>query len=121
LNSPAEKAGFRRERFPLDAVAYFFKKKSVPNTDWKIGLSYFNKQQLRSGYYALRADSIGNVFTLFVEPANRAYEFTSLAALAVEFDFFGVRRGRQSRSRRRHLLSLQTVTAFLRQCRRHFL
>ena len=51
-----------------------------PNGDWKLGLSYFNKQQLRSGYYALRADSIGNVFSLFVEPTNRAYEFTSLDA-----------------------------------------
>ncbi len=30
MNSPAEKTGFWRERFPLDAVAYFFKKKSVP-------------------------------------------------------------------------------------------
>ncbi len=51
-----------------------------PNGEWKLGLSYFNKQQLRSGYYALRADSIGNVFSLFVEPTNRAYEFTSLDA-----------------------------------------
>jgi len=51
-----------------------------PNADWKLGLSYFNKHQLRSGYYAIRADSIGNVFLLFVEPTNRAYKFTSLDA-----------------------------------------
>lgn len=51
-----------------------------PNADMNIGLSYFNKHQLRSGYYAERADAIGNVFTLFVEPADRAYEFTSLDA-----------------------------------------
>lgn len=51
-----------------------------PNADWNIGLSYFNKHQRRAGYNALRADSIGNVFSLFVEPSDRAYEFTSLDA-----------------------------------------
>jgi hypothetical protein len=52
----------------------------APNAELNVGLSYFNKHQLRSGYYALRADSIGNVFTLFVEPADRAFEYTSLDA-----------------------------------------
>jgi len=51
-----------------------------PNAGWNISLSYFNKHQLRAGYNALRADSIGNVFSLFVEPSARAYEFTALDA-----------------------------------------
>jgi hypothetical protein len=51
-----------------------------PNADAHLSLSYYNKLQQRSGYNALRADSIGNVFTQFIEPSNQAYEFTSLDA-----------------------------------------
>lgn len=51
-----------------------------PNPDANISLSYFNKLQQRSGYNALRADSIGNVLTLFIEPSNQAFEFASLDA-----------------------------------------
>jgi hypothetical protein len=54
----------------------------APNADFNLGLSYFNKHQLRAGYYTLRADSrpdsLGSIFTLFVEPSNRAFEFASL-------------------------------------------
>jgi hypothetical protein len=52
----------------------------TPNSDLNISLSYFNKRQLRPGYNARRADSIGNVFTLFVEPSNRAFELASIDA-----------------------------------------
>ncbi len=52
----------------------------APNADLNISLSYFNKRQQRESYLALRADSIGNVLTLFVEPSNRAFEFASLDA-----------------------------------------
>jgi hypothetical protein len=52
----------------------------APNADWNISLSYFNKRQQRESYFAQRADSIGNVFTLFVEPSNRAFEFASVDA-----------------------------------------
>jgi hypothetical protein len=52
----------------------------APNADWNISLSYFNKRQQRESYFAQRADSIGNVLTLFVEPSNRAFEFASLDA-----------------------------------------
>jgi hypothetical protein len=52
----------------------------APKADLNIGLSYFNKHQRRAGYFTPRADSIGDVFTLFVEPAERAYESASLDA-----------------------------------------
>jgi hypothetical protein len=52
----------------------------MPKADLNIGLSYFNKRQQRSSYYAQRADSVGNVFTQFVESSDRAYEFASLDA-----------------------------------------
>jgi hypothetical protein len=51
-----------------------------PTADLNIGLSYSNKHQLRSGYSTQRADSIGNVLALYVEPTDRAYEYTSLDA-----------------------------------------
>ena len=51
-----------------------------PNADASLSLSYFNKLQQRSGYNALRADSIGNVFTQFIEPSNQVFEFASLDA-----------------------------------------
>lgn len=52
----------------------------APNADLNISLSYFNQRQQRESYFAQRADSIGNVFTLFVEPSNRAFEFASVDA-----------------------------------------
>lgn len=52
----------------------------VPNADLNIGLSYFNKRQLRPGYEAQRADSVGNVFTQFVAPSDRAFELASIDA-----------------------------------------
>jgi hypothetical protein len=51
-----------------------------PNADLNINLSYFNKLQQRRGYNAVRADSIGNVLTQFIEPSNQAFEFASLDA-----------------------------------------
>lgn len=52
----------------------------APNPDLSVGLSFFDKRQLRPGYDALRADSVGNVFTLFIEPDDRAYRLGSLDA-----------------------------------------
>ncbi len=52
----------------------------TPNPDLSIGFSFFDKRQLRPGYDALRADSIGNVLTLFIEPEDRAYRVGSLDA-----------------------------------------
>ncbi|MDZ7292129.1 MAG: hypothetical protein ONB44_19825 [candidate division KSB1 bacterium] len=52
----------------------------APKSNLNISLSYFNKHQQRPGYEAERADSIGNVFTLFVEPSDRAYEYASVDA-----------------------------------------
>lgn len=52
----------------------------APNPDLSVGLSFFDKRQLRPGYDALRADSIGNVLTLFVEPEDRAYRVGSVDA-----------------------------------------
>jgi hypothetical protein len=52
----------------------------APNADLNISLSYFNQRQQRESYFAQRADSIGNVLTLFVEPSDRAFEFASLDA-----------------------------------------
>lgn len=51
-----------------------------PSSDINIGVSYFNKNQQRASYNALRADSIGNVFTQFIEPDNQAFQFASLDA-----------------------------------------
>jgi hypothetical protein len=45
----------------------------TPNADLNLGVSFYDKRQLRPGYEALRADSIGNVFTQFVEPNDLAY------------------------------------------------
>lgn len=49
-----------------------------PKADLNLGLSFFEKRQLRPGYDALRADSIGNVFTQYISPADRAYRMASL-------------------------------------------
>jgi hypothetical protein len=51
-----------------------------PTADATVSLSYFNKLQKRTGYNALRADSIGNVLPQFIEPSNQAFEFASLDA-----------------------------------------
>jgi len=51
-----------------------------PNDDWNVSVSFFEKRQLRPGYETLRADSIGNVFTQFVEPSDRAYRLGAVDA-----------------------------------------
>jgi hypothetical protein len=51
-----------------------------PIADVKVGVSYFNKRQTRASYRTLRADSVGNVFTQFIEPESQAYQFASLDA-----------------------------------------
>ncbi|MFQ5628718.1 MAG: hypothetical protein ACE5I1_08155, partial [bacterium] len=51
-----------------------------PVSELKVGVSYFNKQQTRASYQALRADSVGNVFTQLIEPENQAFQFASLDA-----------------------------------------
>ncbi len=43
-----------------------------------VNMSYFNKNQTRPGYRTLRADSIGSVFTQFIEPQTQAFEFASI-------------------------------------------
>ncbi len=48
-----------------------------PSATLNFSLSYFNKQQTRPGYNTLRADSIGNVFTQFIEPATRAFQMAA--------------------------------------------
>ncbi len=45
----------------------------TPNADFNLGVSFYDKKQLRPGYDALRADSIGNVFTQYIEPNDRAF------------------------------------------------
>ncbi|MGH7495278.1 MAG: hypothetical protein ACREOO_23155 [bacterium] len=52
----------------------------TPKTDLNLSLSFFDKRQLRPGYDAQRADSVGNVFTLYVEPTDRASRLGSLDA-----------------------------------------
>jgi hypothetical protein len=52
----------------------------TPNADLNVGLSFFDKRQLRPGYEAQRADSVGNVFTQYVEPSDRAFRLGSLDA-----------------------------------------
>ncbi|MDZ7267526.1 MAG: hypothetical protein ONB48_19595 [candidate division KSB1 bacterium] len=49
-----------------------------PKSDFNLSLSFFEKRQLRPGYDALRADSIGNVFTQYLSPVDRAYRMASL-------------------------------------------
>ena len=49
-------------------------------TDLNLSLSFFDKRQLRPGYEAQRADSVGNVFTQVVAPAEREYRMGSLDA-----------------------------------------
>lgn len=51
-----------------------------PTSDLKISISYFNKQQTRASYQALRADSVGNVITQLIEPDDQAFQFASLDA-----------------------------------------
>lgn len=51
-----------------------------PVSELKVGVSYFNKRQTRASYQALRADSVGNVFTQLIEPENQAFQFASLDA-----------------------------------------
>ncbi len=52
----------------------------TPKTDLNLSLSFFDKRQLRPGYEAQRADSVGNVLTQYVEPTDRAYRLGSLDA-----------------------------------------
>jgi hypothetical protein len=52
----------------------------TPKTDLNISLSFFDKRQLRPGYEAQRADSVGNVFALYVESSDRAYRLGALDA-----------------------------------------
>lgn len=49
-----------------------------PKAALSLGLSFFEKRQLRPGYDAPRADSIGNVFMQYIAPADRAYRLASL-------------------------------------------
>jgi hypothetical protein len=51
-----------------------------PNADLNVSFSYFNKRQLRPGYIAQRADSVGNVFPQLIAPADRVFQFASLDA-----------------------------------------
>ncbi|RMD99946.1 MAG: hypothetical protein D6814_04620, partial [Calditrichaeota bacterium] len=51
-----------------------------PAQGLNVSFSYLNKRQHRASYYAERADSVGNVFTQFVEPSNTAFEFAALDA-----------------------------------------
>lgn len=52
----------------------------TPNADFNLGVSFYDKKQLRVGYEALRADSIGNVFTQFIEPNDLAYRIGAFDA-----------------------------------------
>lgn len=45
----------------------------TPTVDLSLGVSFYDKKQLRPGYDALRADSVGNVFTQYIEPSDRAF------------------------------------------------
>lgn len=51
-----------------------------PGADSRIALAYVAKRRQRPGFDALRADSLGNVFTQFVEPDDRELEIASLDA-----------------------------------------
>ncbi|MDZ7342963.1 MAG: hypothetical protein ONA90_00445 [candidate division KSB1 bacterium] len=92
----------------------------VPHGDLNIGLSYFNKRQLRPGYEALRADSVGNVFTQFVAPSDRAFELASIdAAWTIkqktslygrgDYDFYGDQLTRAEISARSEVSSRLTL------------
>ncbi len=73
-----------------------------PVSNLYFSLSYFTKQQTRPGYNTLRADSIGNVFTQFIQPTTRAFQMaafdgtwqirtgTSLYS-RMDFDIYGQR------------------------------
>ncbi len=49
----------------------------LPRSNLDLSLSYFNKRQSRPGYNTLRADSIGNVYTQFIQPATRAFQMAA--------------------------------------------
>ena len=51
-----------------------------PNSDLNLSVSYFDKHQQREGFEALRADSVGNIFTQFISPEDRAFRFASVDA-----------------------------------------
>ncbi len=49
-----------------------------PAKSLRINFSYFNKNQSRPGYRTLRSDSVGTVFTQFIEPQAQAFEFAGI-------------------------------------------
>lgn len=51
-----------------------------PTADSRIALAYVAKRRRRPGFDALRADTLGNVFTRFVEPDDRELEIASVDA-----------------------------------------
>ena len=46
----------------------------LPHRKVSLNFSYFNKKQTRPGYNTIRADSLGNVYTQFIQPATRAFQ-----------------------------------------------
>jgi hypothetical protein len=52
----------------------------LPTSESRIGFSYFDKRQERPGFETVRADSIGDLFTQFIEPSELTYELGSLDA-----------------------------------------
>lgn len=51
-----------------------------PGANFDFNLSYYNKNQTRPGYSTLRADSIGTVFTQFIQPRTQAFEYAAIDA-----------------------------------------
>ncbi|MFN0158401.1 MAG: hypothetical protein ACKVRP_10065 [Bacteroidota bacterium] len=45
--------------------------------EWRFGLSYMNRQRERPGYWALRADSLFNPTTLYVDPNQTKEQYAS--------------------------------------------
>jgi len=45
--------------------------------DWRFGLSYMNRQRERPGYWTLRADSLFNPTTLYVDPEQTKEQYAS--------------------------------------------
>ena len=74
----------------------------LPASEARVSLSFLNKRQSREGFNTLRADSIGSVFTQFVNPSDRALQLASIdASWAIhpktslrgrgDYDFYGQR------------------------------
>jgi len=94
MNSPAEKSSFWRERFPLDAVAYFFKKKSVQFIMTKVQFGWLIRS-LHSWSANLMVAAMIHMFSVFFMKAYRKpREITWLSGvllffLALGFGFSG--------------------------------